>query len=89
MLPVNHTALASLRETAKWYTTHYSTMIEGNQLKPEEIREIIQLDEHEVKGYVEAAFLEMVDPSLQSRKSRLASKYQALLDNENLRAKTR
>ena len=62
-LPVNPTVLASLRETAKLYTTHYSTMIEGNQLKPEEIREVIQLkghfpgrerDEHEVKGYYTA-----------------------------------
>ena len=27
MLPVNPTVLASLRETAKLYTTHYSTMM--------------------------------------------------------------
>jgi cell filamentation protein, protein adenylyltransferase len=62
-LPINSTVLSSLRETAKLYTTHYSTMIEGNQLKPNEIREIIQLkghfpgreqDEHEVKGYYAA-----------------------------------
>lgn len=63
MLPVNPTVLASLRETAKLYTTHYSTLIEGNQLKPEEIQEVIQLeghfpgrerDEREVKGYYAA-----------------------------------
>lgn len=63
LLPVNPTVLASLRETAKLYTTHYSTMIEGNQLQPEEIKEVIQLkghfpgrerDEHEVKGYYAA-----------------------------------
>lgn len=63
LLPVNPTVLGSLRETAKLYTTHYSTMIEGNQLKPAEIKEIIQLkghfpgrerDEHEVKGYYAA-----------------------------------
>ena len=63
LLPVNPTVLASLRETAKLYTTHYSTMIEGNQLKPDEIKEVIQLqghfpgrerDEHEVKGYYAA-----------------------------------
>ena len=41
LLPVNPTVLASLRETAKLYTTHYSTMIEGNQLKPNEIKETI------------------------------------------------
>ena len=63
LLPVNPTVLASLRETAKLYTTHYSTMIEGNQLNPEEIKEVIHLkghfpgrerDEHEVKGYYAA-----------------------------------
>ena len=46
LLPVNPTVLASLRETAKLYATHYSTMIEGNQLKPEEIKEVIQLQGH-------------------------------------------
>ncbi|MDJ1305659.1 MAG: hypothetical protein MRQ09_05455 [Candidatus Midichloria sp.] len=46
MLPVNPTVLASLRETAKLYTTHYSTMIEGNQLKPNEIKAVIQLKGH-------------------------------------------
>ena len=63
LLPVNPTVLASLRQTAKLYTTHYSTMIEGNRLEPEEIKEVIQLqghfpgrqrDEHEVKGYYAA-----------------------------------
>lgn len=63
MLPVNPALLASLRETTKLYTTHYSTMIEGNRLKPEEIQEVIHLDghfpgrkrdEHEVKGYYAA-----------------------------------
>lgn len=63
MLPINPTVLASLRETAKLYTTHYSTMIEGNQLNPQEIQAVIQLeghfpgrerDEHEVKGYYAA-----------------------------------
>lgn len=62
-LPVNPTVLASLRETAKLYTTHYSTMIEGNQLKLEEIKAVMQLDghfpgrerdEYEVKGYYAA-----------------------------------
>jgi Fic family protein len=63
LLPVNPTVLASLRETAKLYTTYYSTMIEGNQLQPHEIKEVIQhkghfpgreRDEHEVKGYYAA-----------------------------------
>ena len=63
VLPVNPTVLASLRETAKLYTTHYSTMIEGNQLNIEDIQTVINLkghfpgrerDEREVKGYYAA-----------------------------------
>lgn len=63
LLPVNPKVLASLRETAKLYTTHYSTMIEGNLLNPQQIKEVITLeghfpgrerDEHEVRGYYAA-----------------------------------
>lgn len=46
LLPYNPTVLASLRETAQLYTTHYSTMIEGNQLAPDQIKEVIQLKGH-------------------------------------------
>ena len=62
-LPVTPTVLASLRETAKLYTTHYSTMIEGNRLWPHQIEEVIHQDSHfpgrerdegEVKGYYAA-----------------------------------
>jgi Fic family protein len=63
LLPVNPGVLASLRETAKLYTTHYSTMIEGNRLGPNQVKEVLKLkghfpgrerDEHEVKGYYAA-----------------------------------
>ncbi len=63
LLPVNPKVLASLRETAKLYTTHYSTTIEGNRLDPQQIKEVLILkghfpgrerDEHEVKGYYAA-----------------------------------
>jgi Fic family protein len=63
LLPVNPRVIASLRETAKLYTTHYSTMIEGNRLDPEQVKEVLTLkghfpgrerDEHEVKGYYAA-----------------------------------
>ena len=63
LLPVSPRVLASLRETAKLYTTHYSTMIEGNRLVPEQIKDVLTLkghfpgrerDEHEVKGYYAA-----------------------------------
>lgn len=62
-LPVNPKILASLRETAKLYTTHYSTMIEGNRLDSEQIKDVLTLkghfsgrerDEAEVKGYYAA-----------------------------------
>ena len=33
-LPLTPMALSSLRETARLYTTHYSTMIKGNRLDP-------------------------------------------------------
>ncbi len=58
--PINVTVLASLRETARLYTTHYSTMIEGNRLSTAQIEEVIkhqghfpgrERDEREVKGY--------------------------------------
>ncbi len=62
-LPLTPTILAFLRETARLYTTHYSTMIEGNRLEPQQIKKILkhkghfpghERDEHEVKGYYAA-----------------------------------
>ena len=63
LLPMNIKLLKSLRETAKLYTTHYSTMIEGNKLSSDEVKEVITLEGHfpgrerdecEVKGYYAA-----------------------------------
>jgi len=62
------TVLASLRETARLYTTHYSTMIEGNRLNIDQIQQLLrggphekrseawghERDENEVKGYYAA-----------------------------------
>ena len=62
-LPLNPIVLSSLRETARLYTTHYSTMIEGNQLELDQIETVLkheghfpgrERDEHEVKGYYSA-----------------------------------
>lgn len=62
-LPLTPTVLASLRETARLYTTHYSTMIEGNLLNPDQIEQIIkhqghfpgrEREENEIKGYYAA-----------------------------------
>lgn len=59
-LSISPKTLASLRETARLLTTHYSTMIEGNRLDPHQVKEVVQLkghfpgrerDEEEVKGY--------------------------------------
>ena len=62
LFPLTPTVLASLRETAKLYTTHYSTMIEGNRLTPDQIDAVLKAehfpgkerDEEEVKGYYAA-----------------------------------
>ena len=62
-LPLTPTVLASLRETARLYTTHYSTQIEGNQLDPDQVEKVLkhkghfpgrERDEQEVKGYYSA-----------------------------------
>ena len=62
-LPLTPKILSSLRETARLYTTHYSTMIEGNRLQPHQIKDVIQhkghfpgreREEHEVQGYYAA-----------------------------------
>lgn len=68
-LPITPKILASLRESAKLITTHYSTMIEGNKLNEKEIIKVVksksvgkikrninprQRDEKEVLGYYAA-----------------------------------
>lgn len=59
-LPLTPKMLLSLRESAKLYTTHYSTMMEGNRLDIEQVQQVIEFeghfagrkrDEGEVKGY--------------------------------------
>ncbi len=61
--PLTSTMLASLRETARLSTTHYSTMIEGNRLTIPQIKAVLHKDSHfvgkdrderEVKGYYAA-----------------------------------
>ena len=63
ILPINSRVLASLRETARLFSTHYSTMIEGNRLTREQVAKVIADDRHfpgrerdqdEVKGYYAA-----------------------------------
>jgi Fic family protein len=59
-LPITPSVLTTLRETARLFSTHYSTMIEGNRLTQEQVSKIIEdqqhfpgreRDEKEVLGY--------------------------------------
>src|SRR5665213_2847393 len=62
-LPITPRVLANLRETARLFSTHYSTMIEGNRLTQEQVAQVIdrnyqfpgrERDQAEVKGYYAA-----------------------------------
>lgn len=62
-LPITPSVLATLRETARVFSTHYSTMIEGNRLTQEQVSKVIEerqhfpgreRDEKEVLGYYAA-----------------------------------
>jgi Fic family protein len=62
-LPIHPSILLSLRESAKLHSTHYSTMIEGNRLRHEQVEQVVaksqhfpgrERDEAEVKGYYAA-----------------------------------
>lgn len=75
ILPVTATLIASLRETARLMSTHYSTQIEGNVLTQKEVQEIAkgkkggfpgrERDEREVRNYFRA--LEYVEQELKVR----------------------
>jgi len=76
VLPVTANLIASLRETARLLSTHYSTQIEGNELSHAEVEEIAQgkkggfpgreRDEREVRNYFRA--LEYVEIQLREKK---------------------
>ncbi len=62
-LPIKPQMLAHLRKTARLFSTHYSTMIEGNRLTQDQVAKVIEKDQHfpgrerdqsEVKGYYAA-----------------------------------
>jgi len=62
-LPITPRVLANFRETARLFSTHYSTMIEGNRLTQEQVAQVIdrnrqfpgrERDQAEVKGYYAA-----------------------------------
>jgi len=73
-LPITPSVAATLRETARLFSTHYSTMIEGNRLTQEQVSQVIEKHEHfpgrerdekEVLGYYAA--LEKVEQLAGSR----------------------
>ena len=61
-LPIDVTVLASLRETARLVSTHYSTQIEGNRLTQAQVKEAVagarfpgkERDELEVRHHYRA-----------------------------------
>jgi Fic family protein len=62
-LPITPHMLVHLRQTARLFSTHYSTMIEGNRLTQEQVAKVIEKDQHfpgrerdqsQVKGYYAA-----------------------------------
>ena len=73
-LPITPSVLMALRATARLFSTHYSTMIEGNRLTQEQVSKVIEdhqhfpgreRDEKEVLGYYAA--LEEVERIAASR----------------------
>lgn len=84
-LPITPAVLATLRETARLYSTHYSTMIEGNRLTQEQVSVVIaqqqhfpgrERDEKEVLGYYAA--LEKAEQIAASRAAVTEAQIQAL-----------
>jgi hypothetical protein len=68
-LPLTPTVLVSLRETAKLYTTHYSTMIEGNRLEPDQIKVILEKWESHIPSKKETSIEEFKKYSATLRKA--------------------
>jgi Fic family protein len=97
-LPITPHVLANLRETARLYSTHYSTMIEGNLLTQEQVAKVIAEDQHfpgrerdqqEVRGYYAA--LDEVERLAGSKAGLTEKSVQSLhalvMGNGNTRAK--
>jgi Fic family protein len=63
LLPLTPKVLTGLRESSRLFSTHYSTMIEGNRLTQKEVSDVLlkqkkvsgrERDEKEIKGYYKA-----------------------------------
>jgi Fic family protein len=83
-LPIDVPMLASLRESAKLLTAHYSTQIEGNRLTQQQVREVIagthlpgrERDEAEVRHYYAA--IEFVEREAERRANLTERQIQAI-----------
>src|SRR5579862_4617239 len=73
-LPITPSVLESLRQSARLFSTHYSTLIEGNRLTQEQVSKVIEKQQHfpgrerdekEVLGYYAA--LEKVEQFASAR----------------------
>lgn len=90
-LPVTPHLMASLRESAKLITTHYSTQIEGNRLTQEQVIDVIKnkkvipqrkRDENEIKGYYKAIqFVEKLATKKSSISEEDLNKIHSLVEN--------
>lgn len=91
-LPLTPQVMASLRESAKLVTTHYSTMIEGNRLSTKEVEEVLKYkghfpgrerDEAEVRGYYAALeYLERLVARGEAVAEKSIKKFHALVMNQ-------
>ncbi|MBI3508570.1 MAG: Fic family protein [Chlamydiia bacterium] len=98
LLPLTPSVLLSLRETARLYSTHYSTMIEGNRLDPAQIQAVLEnnshfpgkeRDEKEIRGYYAALqqVEEWANTILAIQESHIQKLHAIVMSNGNLKAK--
>jgi len=90
-LPITPRVLGNLRETARLFSTHYSTMIEGNRLTQEQVALVIENNQHfpgrerdqdEVKGYYAALdFVEQLAKGHEKVTEKAVQKLHALVMN--------
>jgi Fic family protein len=97
-LPIAHRVLGNLREAARLFSTHYSTMIEGNRLTQEQVALVIENNQHfpgrerdqdEVKGYYAALdFVEQLAKSRENVTEKAVQRLHALvMNNGKMRVK--
>ena len=61
LLPISVSVLNSLRETSRMESIHYSTMIEGNRLTLEQVKEVLLDDKIEVEKRIDKLLARLTD----------------------------